>query len=269
MNIAPVLKYPGSKWKLADWIVSHLPKHTTYLEPFFGSGAIFFNKIPSKVETINDIDGNVVNLFRVIREKPEELARLVEFTPWARDEYYLSYEKSGDLLEDARRFLVRCWQAWGVSTNRKTGWRSDIKGRSDSGYSCPKQWTSVPQRIIQCANRLRQAQIENEHFSKLIPRYALPNVLIYCDPPYPVSTKSQKLYAHEMTDTEHLNLLDLLDRHPGPVLLSGYACHLYDTRLQHWERRTTKALAEGGREREEILWINPIAAEEVCGLRLF
>src|SRR5690554_1056987 len=111
-SMKPVLKYPGSKWNIAKWIISFMPPHTTYLEPFFGSGAVFFQKPPSKVEMINDIDGNVVNLFRVIREHPEELAALIEMTPWARDEYYASYEKTGDSLEDARRFLVRCWQAF-------------------------------------------------------------------------------------------------------------------------------------------------------------
>ena len=147
---APVLKYPGSKWNLAQWIISHMPSHTVYLEPFFGSGAVFFNKQPSKVETINDIDGNVVNLFRVIRERPEELVALVEMTPWARDEYYASYEKTGDAMEDARRFLVRCWQAFGTRTYSKTGWRFDTTG----GINMPDKWARFPAEIIR--SRLQQ-----------------------------------------------------------------------------------------------------------------
>ena len=107
----PILKYPGAKWRLAKWIIEQMPPYKVYLEPYFGSGAILFNKEPKGIETVNDIDGNVVNLFKVIREKPLELARLIELTPWARDEYLQSYEKTGDSLEDARRFLVRCWQA--------------------------------------------------------------------------------------------------------------------------------------------------------------
>lgn len=126
--VKPVLKYAGAKWRLADWIGGLLPPHEIYLEPFFGSGAVFFRKAPARLETINDIDGNVVNLFRVLREQTEQLAALVELTPWARDEYYASYEKSGNDLEDARRFLVRCWQAFGTMTAARTGWRHSATG---------------------------------------------------------------------------------------------------------------------------------------------
>ena len=95
-DVKPVLKYAGAKWRLADWIIEHFPQHEIYLEPFFGSGAVFFRKAPARLETINDIDGSVVNLFRVLREQPEQLAAMIELTPWARDEYYSSYEKTGD-----------------------------------------------------------------------------------------------------------------------------------------------------------------------------
>ena len=263
-----VLKYPGSKWNLAQWIISHMPPHTTYLEPFFGSGAVFFNKPPSNVETINDIDGNVVNLFRVIREKPKELSALIEMTPWARDEYYASYEKTGDALEDARRFLVRCWQAFGVKTYCRTGWRSDIQGRR--GMWCVSQWRTMPDRIKAITERLRSVQIENEPAIKLIIRYKHRDVLIYADPPYVLKTRDgKKNYAHEMSDEEHLEILDILSAHPGPVILSGYASTLYDSRLKHWQRTTHKAQAEKGQMREEVLWINPVAAKTTGQLTMF
>lgn len=129
-DVKPVLKYAGAKWRIADWISGFFPPHEIYLEPFFGSGAVFFRKAPARLETINDIDGNVVNLFRVLREQPEQLAALIELTPWARDEYYSSYEKTGEPVEDARRFLVRCWQAFGTMTAARTGWRHSATGRS-------------------------------------------------------------------------------------------------------------------------------------------
>ncbi len=105
--IQPVLKYPGAKWSIAKWILGFIPEHDVYLEPFFGSGAVFFNKRPARIETINDIDGNVVNLFRVIRTRAEELAALIEMTPWARDEYLESYHRTGDELEDARKSATK------------------------------------------------------------------------------------------------------------------------------------------------------------------
>lgn len=259
--MGPVLKYPGAKWSLAKWIVSHMPPHRVYLEPFFGSGAVFFTKRPSHIETINDIDGQVVNLFQLIRERPDELAWLIEMTPWARAEYYESYELTGDPLEDARRFLVRCWQAYGAKLSARCGWRNDILGRK--GTNMPSKWKRLPERILAVAERLKDAQIECQPALQLIERYRYPDVLIYADPPYPLSTKSKSLYRHEMIDEDHIKLLEALDRHPGPVLLSGYSCPLYEERLSHWAKRTARARAESGQEREEFLWLNQIAAEEI------
>jgi DNA adenine methylase len=270
MKIAPVLKYPGAKWSLASWIIEHMPPHTTYLEPFFGSGAVFFNKRPSKVETINDIDGNVVNLFRVIRERPEELARLIEFTPWARDEYYASYEQTGDPLEGARRFLVRCWQAHGTRLGNRTGWRHNIQG-PNGGLN---GWNNLPKSIIKIAKRFDGVQIESQPAVEIIGRHNFENVLIYADPPYVWETRTdrdrgRKMYHHEMTDQEHIELLDALDAHSGPVLLSGYACPLYDERLSKWDRHSCKAQAECGQTRIEVLWLNQVAADGLAQQSLF
>lgn len=256
-----ILHYPGSKWRIARWIVSHLPPHTTYLEPFFGSGAVFFTKPRSQVETINDIDGDVVNLFRVIRERPEELARAVTFTPWARAEFDESetHKRTGDPLEDARRFLVRAWMGRSGSIRWRTGWRHEIAGRM--GWNCARVWADVPIKILAAAERLRGVQIEQQDALKLVGRYRQPFVLIYADPPYLMRTRtSGSVYPHEMTDADHVKLLDLLLDHPGPVIVSGYACDLYDGRLAGWTRRTAKAYCEGGQEREEVIWINPVAA---------
>lgn len=255
----PVLKYPGAKWNIAKWIISHFPPHTTYLEPFFGSGAVFFNKPPSKVETINDIDGNVVNLFKVIREKPEELAALIELTPWARDEYYASCFKSGNDLEDARRFLARCWQAFGARIDARSGWRHEKKGTMRA--STYHTWLNLDKRVMATAQRLRNCQIENRPAVELIKAYNYKTCLIYADPPYMLETRGTKLYPFEMTTEDHQELLSALDQHPGPVLLSGYACEIYDNRLSRWERKTHKSQAEKGQSREEVLWINPAGSE--------
>lgn len=265
---APVLKYPGSKWRLADWVISHFPqgyKKMTYLDPYFGSGAVFFRKPRSSIETINDVNGSVINLFRVIRENPEELCRLIRFTPWSRFEYKQSYQVTDNPIEDARRFLVRSWMAIGFKSSDITGWRNNIKGINGN----LNKWNyGLPEDILHCANRLLTdgkniVQIENKPALEVIQRHNSANVLIYADPPYPLSTRSGRIYAHEMTDQDHIELLEALDKHPGPVLLSGYACELYDERLKHWDRKTTRAIAEGGREREEVLWINPVAAEKL------
>jgi len=266
----PVLKYPGSKWSLADWIINHMPPHTTYLEPFFGSGAVFFNKQPSAIETINDIDNQVVNLFRVIRNRPEELAELLRFTPWARVEYKLSYEITGDELEDARRFLVRCWQSFGSRLGHNSGWKNNIQG-PNGGIS---NWWRLPERVFKVCDRLKGVQIENQSAVQLIDRYKYREVLIYADPPYVWSTradrdKGRKQYVYEMADQEHIELLEALNKHPGPVLLSGYESELYEGRLKHWDKKTITAQAEMGQKRKEVLWINPVASEAIGRYSLF
>jgi len=246
-----------------------MPIHGTYLEPFFGSGAVFFTKKPSKVETINDIDGHVVNLFRVLRDHPNELSRVVELTPWSRYEYeaYLTsakdqnyFEVTDNPIENARRLMIRMTMGHGSRSSDRGGWRHNVQAKC-CGNSSSSVWKNMPKRIQIAAERLKDAQIECSPAVELIRRYQYPEVLIYADPPYPLSTRYQRQYKHEMNDLDHVELLEVLDRHAGPVLLSGYSCELYDNRLQHWTRKTARAFAEGGREREEVLWINPVAAK--------
>lgn len=261
MTIKPVLKYPGSKATLADWIVSHYPAHVHYLECYAGTLAPFFAKEKAPHEVVNDLSGRLVNLFRVVRERGEELATLIELTPYARTEYYASYEQADDPLEDARRFLVRSWQAHGFKSYKRTGWRNN---GSKSLQPITNLWNDLPARIRATIARLKDAEIESVPALALIERYKTVDTLIYADPPYVLSTrKGVKLYAHEMTDQDHLALLDTLDRHPGPAILSGYHCDLYDARLAHWAVRERTMLAEKGQTRTEVLWLNPVCVERL------
>lgn len=266
MEIKRILHYPGSKWSLAKWIISFFPEHETYLEPFFGSGAVLFSKNRSKLETINDIDGDIVNLFKIIRERPDELAYAITYTPHSRQEYYLSYETNSDDFERARRLLVRLWQGRGGKTAHRTGWRSMIE---HNGPLPSHEWVNFPKKIHAVAERLKGVQIENQPAIKLLERYRRKNVLIYADPPYILSTRTTTSYRFEMSDDDHDELLATLNNHPGPVVLSGYANELYDNRLEHWRRETIESKAEGGAKREEVLWINPIAANGLRQLNIF
>jgi DNA adenine methylase len=257
-----ILHYPGSKWSLAEWIISFMPPHQTYLEPYFGSGAVFFNKSPAPLETINDIDGDVVNMFRVIRDRPDELARLVYWTPWAREEFRDCCRPNGteDEIERARKFLVRCWQSIRVKTGSISGWK--CRATADDAYRI-KQWNELPGKFAEVAERLKDAQIENRPAAEVIQRYKREDVLIYVDPPYLLETRNGAIYRNEMTEEQHAELLELLDEHPGPVLLSGYANRLYDERLRHWHREERHQIIENGQARTEVLWINPVAAERI------
>jgi DNA adenine methylase len=264
---APALKWPGAKWNLAEWICGHLPPHRVYLEPYFGSGAVFFTKEPARLETINDLDGDVVNLFRIIRDRPEDLARAAALTPWARAEHLNAWEqqRTGEPVEDARRFLVRIWMNHGMRVRRRGGWAHATGLKTTTGGISPRvpAWLKVPERILATAGRLREAQIEQLPAVEVIGKYAHADCLTYCDPPYVLRTRSEAQYRHEMTDGDHGKLLAALEAHPGPVLLSGYADPLYDSALPHWRRIERTAFAEGGRERTEVLWLNPVAARRL------
>lgn len=267
--VGPVLKYPGAKWRIADWVVGHFPPHATYLEPFFGSGAILFAKGRSALETVNDLDHRIVNLFRVLRERPDDLARAVALTPWAAEEHRLAdaaqHEATGDAVEDARRFLVVAWQSHGADCKWRNGWKRP--GRS--GRQKPAEtWAGLPERLLGAVNRLRGVHIECMPALDLIARWAHPGCLIYADPPYPRSERYRAYYRHEMTDDGHRALLAALDAHPGPVVLSGYRCDLYDSHLVGWRCLERRAMAEGGRERTEALWLNAAASNRLSARQL-
>lgn len=252
-----ILKYPGAKWALAPWIVRHLPQTPHYVEPFFGSGAVFFN-LPwrPKHAVLNDLSGDVVNLFRVIRDDGERLAALIEMTPWARAEYEQSYEPCDDPLERARRFLVRSWQSYGRRDGERTGWSQ--KGARGTAITW-ERWREAPARLTAAIDLLRQAEIEQRPALDVIARQRSSRTLIYADPPYVLRSRSTRgQYVHEMTDADHAALLDALDAHP--VALSGYRCALYDDRLTAWRRVETQAVVEGGGVRAECLWLNPVCA---------
>lgn len=266
MKAQRILHYPGSKWSLAEWIISHMPAHTTYLEPYFGSGAVLFNKTPSTLETINDTSGEVVNLFRVVRDSPHELSKVVSLTPYSRQEYIESHDKAIDDIERARRFLVRCWQSIRVKTGSISGWK--CRGTADDSYRI-KQWNDLPEKFIAVAERLKQVQIENRPAVEVIKRYNRSDVLIYADPPYLESTRNGAIYEDEMTIGDHEVLLQELAKHEGPVLLSAYQNELYTDLLQGWEYQTRQQVIENGTHRTEVLWINPIAAEHSRQLTLF
>lgn len=266
-----VLKYPGAKNRIADWICDYIPPHEVYLEPYFGSGAVFLNKVPARIETLNDLDGNVVNYFRIVREQAENLAEQLEMTPYSRDEYYRACEilpEDSD-LERARKFAVRCWQGFGCSNLYRNGFRSSQQRTSPH---TTKEWRSLPERLLVASERLKNAQIENLPAVEVIKRYDTADVFMYVDPPYLHGTRKNYLYRYEMMDNEHVDLLKLLAAHPGKVLLSGYDNDLYNDMLPGWNKVQKKTQAEAGLPRIETLWMNyeigqiklPVSKEAGC-----
>ena len=251
-----VMKYPGSKWRLAKWIIDFFPEHHSYLEPFFGSGAVLFNKPRSNIETVNDLDGNVVNLFEWIRKDPEKLAHAIYFTPYARQVYDDAFDEvPADSFEKAVNFYIRLNMGHGFRTNgEKVGWKNDVQGRERAYAS--QDWCNLPEKIMQAAERLRGVQIENRPAVELIKRFNFENVLIYCDPPYVLETRHGKQYRCEMSDMEHEELLKVLLQHKGLVLISGYDTELYRDMLCKWERRENTSYSQVCSKKKEVLWMN-------------
>lgn len=207
-----ILKYPGAKWRVASWIIENMPEHHSYIEPYFGSGAVFFNKSPSNIETINDLDGEVVNFFEVIRDNPEELAAKIYMTPYARAVYEGTYKESCDYtqskLDRALKFCIKINMSHGYRCNAKNGWKNDVQGR-ERAYAV-QVWNEIPEIVMRAAERLRGVQIECRPAVNIINRFDNPRCFIYCDPPYLLSTRRGKQYNFEMSDREHEELLHAL-----------------------------------------------------------
>lgn len=255
-----VLKYPGSKWNIADDIVKLIPKHHSYVEPFFGSGAVLFRKEPSAIETINDMDLEVVNLFRCIQTDSERLARTVMTTPFSRAEYDEQFKIPDkavciDAFQRAAGFLIRCWQGHGFRTNGyKVGWKNDVQGR-EKMYAL-WNWYRLPEWIIDIAERLRKVQIECLPAVEVINRFNYENVFMYLDPPYLLKTRRGKQYAYEMTDSDHEELLETILQSKAKIIISGYESEMYNSYLKDWNKRTFQSCAEHGALRQEVIWVN-------------
>ena len=253
-----IFKYPGSKWAIANWIIGFFPEHHSYLEPFFGSGAVLFTKERSNIETINDLDSEVVNFFEWVKKDPEKLGSEIYWTPYAREVYekaWAEQQTESDSFKRAVNFCARMMMGHGFrTTGEKVGWKNDVQGR-EAAYAA-KYWCKMPRVIIEAAERLRGVQIENRPAMELIRRFNFPNVLIYADPPYILRTRHGKQYRHEMSDRDHADLLEALKAHRGPVLLSGYDSDLYRDILKNWHREEITTRTQTAQQRQEILWMN-------------
>jgi DNA adenine methylase len=263
----PALRYMGGKWRLAPWIVSHFPPHRTYVEPFGGAAGVLLRKPRAFQEIYNDMDGEIVALFRVLRdpELARELAQALYFTPWAREEYEACYIPSEDPVENARRTIARSFMGFGASAIRNnTGFRctGDRNGKHHA-----LDFAGLPENVLLLCERLRGVVIEHGPAIPLMEKCDTVQTLHYVDPPYVHSTRGDKhLYSHEMTNAEHEQLLQFLLTLQGSVIVSGYSSELYEDLLAGWPRTQKAAMADGAGARTEVLWKNPRA---MAGADLF
>ena len=259
--------YYGGKMGMAQRIIGLMPRHRVYIEPYFGSGAVYFAKPPVPVEILNDADAGVVAFFTALRDDPAELERRCALSPHARAEFTASIEPADDPMELARRFWVRVNQSfsktgslaasagWSITTARNQSIPGSIRGRLG--------------RFAVCADRLAGATIEHCDGAELIARLATADTLAYVDPPYLNSTRSNRSqgyqdYRHDMgRDADHECLAEVLAATPAAVILSGYPSPLYDRLYAGWHRvevpvrvHSSNAVSIERGERTEVLWTN-------------
>ncbi len=255
----------GGKFSHLDWLLPLLPDCHHYCEPFAGSGAVLLNRQPSPVETFNDIDGEVVNFFRVLREEKERLIEAIGLTPFAREEFALACEISPDLtpLERARRFYVRARQVrTGLAQTATIGRWANCKNTSRAGMSgVISRWLGAVEDLPAVAERLLRVQIENRPAIAVIRLYDSPTTLFYCDPPYVHSTRGDsKAYGFEMTDAQHAELAGVLNSVQGMVALSNYPTKVLDDlyAAPKWHKIvTSERIAHSTKDRRvEVLWTN-------------
>lgn len=265
----PVLRWHGGKWKLAPWIIQHFPQHRTYVEPFGGAGSVLMRKERSYAEVWNDLDEDVVNLFRVLRSPDaDELVRRVYLTPFSKADFIAAYGDTDCPIERARFLVVRSFMGFGSNGHaRKTGFRANS---NRNGTTPAKDWANYPASLEAVVERLRGVIVENKDAVDVMRQHDSPQTLHYVDPPYVPETRDRGSdYNHEMTVEQHADLLSYLASVSGMVVLSGYPSELYENSLSEWTRVVREALADGARKRTEVLWLNPACAAALNAKTLF
>lgn len=272
----PVVRYHGGKWKLAPWIISHFPEHRIYVEPFCGGASVLMRKPRCYSECINDLNGEIVNLFSVLRDpqQSEKLRQALYLTPFAKSEFNEAYQPTEDPFEQARRTIIKAFMGFGsasitAKSGRAAGFRpgsnfyftpnTGFRANSNRSGTVPAHdWANYPDCIPAITERLRGVVIENKAAVNVMLQHDTDKTLHYVDPPYPASTRDKGSdYSHEMTDDDHREMAAVLRSLKGKVVLSGYPCELYDQELfQDWRRVERPHLADGARKRTEVLWMN-------------
>ena len=259
-----LLRYFGGKWAIAPWVLSHLPPHRVYVEPFGGAASILLRKPRSLIEVYNDLDEEIVGIFRVVQDPVacQALMRRLRRTPYARREFELAFQSSTDPIIRAQRAITRAYQAFhheALFNLRKTTF-ADARHRTGN-RSKAHEWASYPRSLATISRRLQGVVIEQRAAQDVIRAQDTPDTLFFIDPPYMPSTRSASGYRCEMTEAEHLALLEQLLAVQGLVVLAGYPSVLYDRVLFDWIRVERPHRAAGSlRPRTEVLWISPRAA---------
>ncbi|WP_409410393.1 DNA adenine methylase [Acinetobacter lactucae] len=267
----PLIRYHGGKFRLASWVISHFPNHTCYTEAFGGAAGVLLQKPRAYAEVYNDLDCEIVNLFRVLRNEVNrnKLIEQLVFTPYSRDDFQEAWEPCDDSVEKARRLIIRAQMGFGSAGASKgiTGFRIDTKRAYGTAQAL---WVTYPNHLAIVGQRLSGVLIENRPAIQVLQDHDGSETLHYVDPPYVHDTrysgaKTGRVYRHEMSDQDHEELLKVLLELEGKVIVSGYPSEIYNDYLAKWKRVDTSARISSGRGtdvRTECLWISPNAQHQ-------
>jgi DNA adenine methylase len=252
----PPFTYYGAKTRLAEWIVGLMPPHQVYVEAFAGSGAVLLAKPQSRHEVMNDLDSQLFNFWRVLRDQPEELVGSLQLSPYGREEFYFDRKSPSvdNAVEMARRFYVANCLAFNNSGDN-CGYSANRMSKMTLAQTFHRK---IDNRLIPVAQRLRCVELENLDAVRLIQRWSDPATLVYADPPYLGSTRAAVgFYARDNGSEQfHKTLLAALQDFPGKVILSGYRSPLYQEMLGHWTVMDSPFFSYAGGHRTETLWLN-------------
>jgi DNA adenine methylase len=285
----PVLRYHGGKFRLSPRLISIFPPHRIYTEVFGGGGSVLMQKPRCYSELYNDLDREVVNVFRVLqnRVKAKHLEALLRVTPFSREEFDLSYLPAATDVERARRTIIRSFMGFGSdSISRLKATRAGFNTRissynaNRSGTTAATDWKSYPNYIATFVDRLQGVAIENRDALEILPKVDRPDCLHYVDPPYPMSTRKigngttpEHRYRWEMDDDDHRRLAECLRGLEGMVIISSYPSEFYDELFAGWKKMSWTAgnfcsANSNAQVRTESVWMNAQAYDR-APLRLF
>lgn len=256
-----VLRYFGGKWAIAPWIIEHMPAHRVYVEPFGGAASVLLRKPRSKIEVYNDLDDEIVGIFQLLQD-PAQCARLVRMlarTPYSRREFEMAFKPSTDPVIRAKRAIVRAFMAYhheALFNPKRNTFADALHG---SGSSCKAhEWMRYPRHLVSVCQRLAGVIIENRDGLEVIRAQDSDSTLFFVDPPYLPSTRTKTGYRCELSQDQHVALLERLLSIKGRAMVAGYPSELYDDMLRGWQRIERQHHARGsGRQRTEVLWISP------------
>lgn len=269
MVTRPILRYHGGKWRIAPWLIANMPAHSVYVEPFGGGGNVLLRKDRVSAEVYNDLDGRVVQVFRLLRD-PDKAAAVrtrLELTPFARAEFDSCYEPPVDDVDAVCKTIMLSFMGFGtdsITRRCRTGFRAKM---TDKRSTPAAAWASYYKAVEVFCERLRGVVIEQRDATEVMLRMDRPTTLFFVDPPYVTSTRSSIQgrsivthgYAHEMTDEDHRRLAHTLHSLKGMVMLCGYPSPLYSELYRDWLRLDKETYADGARKRVECLWLNRAA----------